>query len=690
MIEQPHKHSCQLPNNPITYPSAVIACSLTLAKLPSLPLLLGVSVCHHRLLSAGKSYSHVLAWGRKPSAGYAHKIAKQKNLPVLYIEDGFLRSVEPGKQAMPLSLVADNLGIYYDANGPSSLEVLIKADYQAGQIQRAQALISLWRSARVSKYNFARDYPRPLPKPYVLVADQANGDLSIQYGQANAQSFQTMLDAALAEYPNCNVLLKVHPDVVLGAKSGHFDVEALAKNPRIKVCSDAVHPVSLIEQAEAVYCVTSQMGFEALLWGKPVRTFGMPFYAGWGLTHDHLPRPERRHPVALEPLVYAALIAYPHYMDPETLESCTVERLIEWLGLQRRMRGRFPAILEASGFSLYKKPFVRRFFQGSTLYFDRKPAHRAADSASIVWGNKPAPAEVLASARAIIRLEDGFIRSVGLGADLIAPQSLAMDSQGMYYDARHVSGLEYLLQNTCYNEALLERAKLLRTRLVTEGLSKYNVGSGTWYRTQAGRWASGTLILVPGQVESDASVIFGTQGIATNLALLQAVRAANPNAYLIYKPHPDVVAGLRQPGSGEADVRLFCDRILVDIDMAHLLEQVDEVHTLTSLTGFEALLRGKKVVCYGLPFYAGWGLTEDKLPLPRRSRKLSLDELVAAALILYPTYISRTTRKFTTPERVLDELLLRREQTAVRLPWWRVLLRYYLKLEARVMRFFNG
>ena len=40
-----------------------------------------------------------------------------------------------------------------------------------------------------------------------------------------------------------------------------------------------------------------------------------------------------------------------------------------------------------------------------------------------------------------------------------------------------------------------------------------------------------------------------------------------------------------------------------------LLGIVDEVHTLTSLTGFEALLRGIEVHAYGGPFYAGWGLT---------------------------------------------------------------------------------
>lgn len=93
--------------------------------------------------------------------------------------------------------------------------------------------------------------------------------------------------------------------------------------------------------------------------------------------------------------------------------------------------------------------------------------------------------------------------------------------------------------------------------------------------------------------------------------------------------------------------------------MPDLLAGADEVHTLTSLAGFEALLRAKPVTCYGRPFYAGWGLTTDIERVPRRGRRLSLDELTAAALILYPTYLSATTNAYTTPERVIDEILAR-------------------------------
>jgi capsular polysaccharide export protein len=190
-------------------------------------------------------------------------------------------------------------------------------------------------------------------------------------------------------------------------------------------------------------------------------------------------------------------------------------------------------------------------------------------------------------------------------------------------------------------------------------------------------------ILVPGQVESDASIRYGAPEINTNLGLLQAVQQANPEAYLVYKPHPDVVAGLRQSGQEEHEAHHWCNEVLVTPSMGQLLDEVDEIHALTSLTGFEALLRGKTVACYGLPFYAGWGLTLDHAQSPRRRRKLSLDELVAATLILYPTYVSRTTGKFTTPEHALEELLAWREERPKPVPIWRRILGKALKFRKR-------
>lgn len=338
---------------------------------------------------------------------------------------------------------------------------------------------------------------------------------------------------------------------------------------------------------------------------------------------------------------------------------------------------RFPPVLYACGFSIWKKPIVRQFFAGSKVVFLRNASLVPSLATLIVWGRKTIPGKLKEGVR-LIRLEDGFLRSVGLGADLIRPVSWVIDTRGIYYDATQPSDLEVLLQTTEFTSDLLSRAGLIRERIVSTGLTKYNVGNGGWLRPEG----VGRVILVPGQVEADASLSFGAPGIRTNLGLLRAVRDVNPDAYVVYKPHPDVLAGLKAKGDMEDDAVTCCNEVITNVSMGELLKKVDEVHVLTSLSGFEALLRGTSVTCYGQPFYAGWGLTRDILPVKRRTRLLSLEQLIAAALILYPTYVSPATGEFITPELALDELIAWRQNSADSVPWWRMGLRWILRMAA--------
>jgi capsular polysaccharide export protein len=334
----------------------------------------------------------------------------------------------------------------------------------------------------------------------------------------------------------------------------------------------------------------------------------------------------------------------------------------------------YPAVIYAYAFSVWKKPFVRKFFAHSKIVFVRSASQVPCNNWLLVWGRKTVPGRFASGIR-LMRLEDGFLRSVGLGADLVRPLSWVVDLRGIYFDATQPSDLEVLLQTTEFLSEQLERAVALRCRIVGAGLTKYNVGNRHWQPPADAL----KIILVPGQVESDASLRYGAPGICSNLGLLRAVREANPGDYVVYKPHPDVVAGLRRKGFGEEAVSSWCDEIVVDSDMGELLQQVDEVHTLTSLAGFEALLRGKQVTCYGQPFYSGWGLTTDILPNLRRSRELTLDMLVAGTLILYPIYLSRNSDQLITPEHALEELLSWRAQASEAIPRWRVLYRFVVK-----------
>ncbi len=164
------------------------------------------------------------------------------------------------------------------------------------------------------------------------------------------------------------------------------------------------------------------------------------------------------------------------------------------------------------------------------------------------------------------------------------------------------------------------------------------------------------VILVAGQVEDDAAMLRGGSRLRGNLALLRAVRAAEPDACILFKPHPDVESGMRRGAVPEAEALRHADRVLRDMPIGPLYAQVDAVHSIASLAGFEALLRGRQVATWGRPFYAGWGLTEDHDPPPGRGRALSLDALVAGALILYPRYRDPMTGLPCGPELLLERL----------------------------------
>jgi len=622
-------------------------------RIATLPALLPDYALHNGAVSDVAAADWVMAWGRKPSALKAMAEARKAGKRVLTLEDGFVRSVGLGVDEPPMSLIVDDVGVYYDASQPSRLEHLIATPLGAEQIARAQALRSLWQQQRISKYNAARIELPELPEDCVLVADQTCADVSLQ--GAGADDFNAMLDAALQRYPHSSIVLKVHPDVVAGRKAGHYDLVALAKNPRVLVLARNVHPADLLPRMRAVFVMTSQLGFDALLWGVPVHTWGMPFYAGWGLTIDRLPAPSRRKAVSIEQLVHATLVGYPRYLCPERGTVCSPEVLIKWLGLQRRHRSAMPDAVQVVGFSRWKEPLAKLFFDGTSIRFIKPRKRPSLHSPVVTWGckhdedlhNHPHP---------INRVEDGFLRSVGLGAGKARPLSWVVDDLGIYYDATRPSRLERILASEPFSPELLARAEALRLAICRAGLTKYNLPGASWQRpAEAAR-----VLLVTGQVEGDASIRFGGHQIRSNLQLLRAVREHNPGAWVLYKPHPEVLAGTRARGDDEAQTVHWCDEVIGDTPLQQLLEVVDEVHVLTSQSGFEALLRGVPVTTYGQPFYAGWGLTRDLDLQPevqaRRSRRLSLDELVAGTLLLYPTYVSRITNRFTTAEQTLYEL----------------------------------
>ncbi len=629
----------------------------------------------------------VIGWGLKRNTLSARSYAKSTNSRYLTLEDGFLRSIGLGVDGSPpLSLVVDDLGVYYDATQPSRLETILNSELddlpdippfsalrryvdKAGDplddeelISRARTCIRKIVSNQLSKYNSSPDVSlEPTERPRVLVVDQTAGDLSIEYGLASPESFTRMLDAALAEHPKAEILVKIHPDVLAGKKKGHL--ADTGKRRRVRLLSENCNPVTLLQQVEHVYVVTSQLGFEALMVGKPITCFGAPYYAGWGLTDDRVAVPRRLRKRTIEQLFTAAYLLYARYRDPDSGRPCEIESVIDHLALQRRCFAKNDGTIFCIGFTPWKRGYVRRYLSSPwnevhLVSSVRQIGRRLCGGhpSILVWGTRDNE-EIRAFAEGhnipIWRMEDGFLRSVGLGTDLTAPASLVIDKRGIYFDPNQPSDLEEILMNQVFSEEQLIRARLMRRLLVESGISKYNVGEAIplIHTAKPGQ----RIVLVPGQVEGDASIRLGCQDIRTDRALLEAVRDKAPDAYIIYKPHPDVLSGNRKDQEMIRQDPSF-DQIVEDIGISQCLAVVDEIHTMTSLVGFEGLLRGKRVTTYGLPFYAGWGLTRDMLNIHRRNRVLKLDELITGCLILYPSYLNRETGAFSTPESVIGVL----------------------------------
>jgi len=361
----------------------------------------------------------------------------------------------------------------------------------------------------------------------------------------------------------------------------------------------------------------------------------------------------------------AKAIAAAHYRDPFHDTAATLGATIDLLAEWRRVLEGNRGIVAACGMAWWKREEIRRFLwaPGQKLKLVSRSRRALAIArrqcgAVAIWPSRISPG-LLAQARKdkvpLVRVEDGFVRSVGLGSNLVPPLSVVVDRRGIHFDPTAPSDLEAILATSAFPPELIDRARTLRETIVSAGISKYAAGSES---ALPPRETGRRVVLVPGQVEDDMSVLAGGGGLHSNLELLRRVRALEPEAEIWWRPHPDVDAGHRVGAVADAEALRHADRIVREGGMAPLLDAVDAVHVLTSLTGFEALMRGREVTCHGTPFYSGWGLTRDLGAVPaRRGRPLSLDALVAGVLLLYPRYLDPVTGLPCPPEVLVDRIV---------------------------------
>ena len=353
------------------------------------------------------------------------------------------------------------------------------------------------------------------------------------------------------------------------------------------------------------------------------------------------------------------------YRNPFTGETADIADVIAVLEEWRRTLDINRGACATTGMAVWKRDHIARFLWDGTSSpvnlgnNDALERARSIGRALAYWPSRTAETMLAAARRngvALWQIEDGFVRSTGLGAECHPPFSIIADpTGGIHYDPENSSELEWILASEVYDDKMTARAQELRERLVTERIGKYGVDRG---QVQTRFPTERRSVLAVGQVEDDRSILLGGGGIRSNIEFLRRVRQCEPNAFIVYRPHPDVMAGHRRGHVDEVRLNGVVDHVDAGGSLLGLVERVDCVHVISSLTGFEAILRDRDVVVHGTPFYAGWGLTRDLGPVPaRRHRTLTVDELVAGALIKAPRYLDPVTMLPCTVETLVARMV---------------------------------
>lgn len=605
----------------------------------------------------------ILGWGRKKSGKKAVEIATKENVDYMLLEDGFIRSINTTTHDKSFSIVEDPIGIFYDATHPSLLENIIKnQELEPFQQQEVVDFMKDLERYNISKYNSGKrinldylhqHYNIDPKKPIVLIPTQVERDLSLKYGLTDFFTIDEIIHIAKDENPTATVIVKKHPRSKI-----------IKEIEGVVYIDEDINIISLLKLVEKVYVQSSQVGFEALILNKKVVTFGVPFYAGWGVTDDRCRNIEnhqiqkafnrRSENKTIEEIVYSMYFEYTKYKDPYTKENIFAHEALRRLNCYRRHYERIHKDLVFYKISRWKKKYIKQFFnEARSIRFVDDVSQVKQNEILCLWGLKYEK-DVSNIDNEIYIIEDGFIRSKKLGAHKTPALSLCIDKKGIYFDPTTDSDIECILNSaTNFNSYTDYQAQKVIQKLCQMKVSKYN-NSASIFQIDPDSYNKNK-ILVIGQVEDDMSIIKAGNGY-TNEKLLREVKTSNPDAWIVYREHPDVTAKKRKGIIDRKILNSLIDQFDKNTNLHTVFNVIDEVHTISSLTGLEALIYNKDVYCYGMPFYAGWGLTVDKYINEKRNRLLSLEDLVYATYIEYPVYFNYHEKRFSSFFEAIDEI----------------------------------
>ena len=603
--------------------------------------------------------------------------------PILRLTPGIFAGYH--RDASPLSIYfAYQSDVYYDFTKESNIESILRSNWIPSEEEwkLAASALQMINKYGITKYN---EYPH-LPENFVkssnihniLLVDQPVDDHTVLTGSANEQTFNDMLLYAFDNFPYSTIYVKLHPDTIDGKKEGYLkrllDKHQLADHPSIVLIDQHCNITSFFNFVQEVFVVTSQVGFEALLRGKSVTCFGMPFYAGWGLTNDMQVLTYAKPKRTLIDLFIVLAIQHCLYLNPFTKKKGTILDFLEYISLQQRHSNKKDILFYNSHFSDCKNIDLLLDLKGKKPVSLNNPRKfkKYYDCLVIADNKKDYQAVTANKCKHSAFMADGFLFS-SFGSPK-EPLSLIIDYNGPYYDPKAYSDLEYLLSNENFTEHEKKLSEHFLDSLRVTYAQKARleeVGNLAAIKRDAG---SKKIIFVPGQAEDDdLTFVGGHMAINNDYHFLKTICEQNENSFIVYKPHHNHKTKTNSEVSKEGIISLNAiagqkkNKLVIEdnASISHCIDYCTEVHINNHDCGLEAIIKGKKVITYGNPFYSGYGLTEDKQHSLRPKRNLTVHELALGTYMLYPRYKVPEHEGFVNAFTALEYVKLKNEPTSL-------------------------
>jgi hypothetical protein len=135
------------------------------------------------------------------------------------------------------------------------------------------------------KYNIVKMlsksiYSNPNPKEkYFFFPLHYTQDAQMTFREPFTNQYEVIKHCARSLPIGCLLYVKPHPHH-LGSDIKLKYIQELSKLKNVKIINPAYSPINLIQNSMGVITINSTAGFEALIFGKPVISFGHDFYCG--------------------------------------------------------------------------------------------------------------------------------------------------------------------------------------------------------------------------------------------------------------------------------------------------------------------------------------------------------------------------------------------------------------------------